>query len=114
MKNKTEKARPIIEELDGTEAVVSKEVWEARRETLREEVEAAVPGFARACQEAHAEKTKVFLHQNSFGSMYSEHDMLLFGKAIKYAGFYPNATLIIGGEATYTPDEDAKEIGNDY
>lgn len=102
--------RPIVEELDGNEAVISKEMWEARRETLREDVEAAVPGFARACQEAHAAKGKVFMHQNAFGAMYSQHDMLLLGKALKYAGFYPAATIMIGGEATYTPEEEAKEI----
>jgi hypothetical protein len=106
--------RPIIEEIDGNEQVVSKEMWEARRETLREEIEAAVPGFARACQEAHAAKSKVFMHQNAFGAMYSQHDMLLLGKAIKYAGFYPDATIMIGGEATYTPDENAKNVDNDY
>ena len=106
--------RPIVEEIDGNEQVVSKEVWEARRETLRDEIEAAVPGFARACQEAHAAKSKVFMHQNAFGAMYSQHDMLLLGKALKYAGFYPDATIMIGGEATYTPEDEKVDIDNAY
>jgi hypothetical protein len=112
--NKKNALRPIVEEIDGTEQAVSKELWEARRETLREEVEAAVPGFAKACQDAHAAKSKVFMHQNAFGAMFSEHDILLLGKAIKYAGFYPDATIMIGGSSTYGPEEEAKEIDNAY
>lgn len=104
--------RPIVEEIDGNEDVISKERWEARRETLREEVEVGVPGFAKACQDAHASKGKVYMHQNAFGAMYSQHDMLLLGKAIKYAGFYPDATVVIGGTATYTPEDE--KVDNAY
>lgn len=112
-KDKKKGPRPIVEEVDGNEQVVSKEMWEARRETLREEVETQVPGFARACKEAHAAKSKVFMHQNAFGAMYSKHDIELFGKAMKYAGFYPDATIIIGGAATYTPDDEQADIDRD-
>ena len=98
--------RMRIEELDGGEAAISMEVWEARRETLRAQIEEGLPGFAKACREAHAMKSKMYMHQNAFGAMYSQHDILLLGKAIKYAGFYPDATLIIGGAATYTPEDE--------
>ena len=108
------KMRPIVEEIDGNEDVISKEMWEARRETLREEVETGVPGFAKACQDAHASKGKVYMHQNAFGAMYSQHDVLLLGKALKYAGFYPDATVVIGGEATYTPEDEKVDIDNAY
>ena len=115
-KNNNDKTnlRPIVEEIDGNEDVISKEIWEARRETLREQIETHVPGFALACQKAHETKSKVFMHQNAFGAMYSQNDMLLLGKALKYAGFYPGATIMIGGEATYTPEDEKVDIDNTY
>ena len=96
----------ILEENDGNEETVSKQVWAARRLALKREIETKLPSFAIACRKAKQSDTaNLFIHQNAFGAMYSDEEYTLLGKAMKYAGFH-GVTINFGGDPTYPPDDD--------
>jgi hypothetical protein len=97
--------KTVLEENNGTEQAVSKQVWAARRIALKKEIETVLPSFALLCQNAERAGTpNVFVHQNAFAAMYSDEEYTLLGKAMKYAGFY-GLTINFGGDPTYTPDD---------
>ncbi|NDD52707.1 hypothetical protein EBZ39_02305 [bacterium] len=87
----------VEESVDAGEPTVSKELWEARKEKLREDVEAMFPKFAQACKTAAAASSPAVINidQNDFGVMYTDADILLLGKLIKYAGFYKGIKIVV-------------------
>ena len=95
----------VLEENSGSEAVVSKQEWAARRIALKKEIEHKLPSFAAVCRDAaRAGSQNVFIHQNAFAAMYSDDEYTLLGKAMKYAGFF-GLTINFGGDPTYTPED---------
>lgn len=97
----------VLEQTNGTETVISKQEWAARRLILKKEIETKLPSFALMCQNADRSGTQnVFIHQNAFAAMYSDEEYTLLGKAMKYAGFF-GLTINFGGDPTYTPDDAA-------
>jgi hypothetical protein len=102
-----------LEEECGPETVVSKQVWETRRQALKKEIEKTLPSFAEMCKGAHrAGAPQVFIHQNAFGAFYSDSEYTLLGKAMKYAGFF-GLDIVFGGHPTYVPDDEDGPETND-
>lgn len=96
----------VLEENNGSEEVIAKQEWAARRIALKKEIEHKLPSFAAVCRDAtRAGSPNVFIHQNAFAAMYSDEEYTLLGKAMKYAGFF-GITINFGGDPTYTPDDD--------
>lgn len=96
----------VLEEENGPEEVVSKQVWETRRQALKKEIEKMLPSFATMCKNAHRTGAQqVFIHQNAFGAFYSASEYTLLGKAMKYAGFF-GLDIVFGGHPTYVPDDE--------
>ena len=94
-----------LEEENGPETEVSKQVWEMRRQALKKAIEKQLPSFATMCKNAHRTGAQqVFIHQNAFGAFYSESEYALLGRAMKYAGFF-GLDIVFGGHPTYTPDD---------
>jgi hypothetical protein len=69
------------------EALVEKE------KTLTQEIETLLPDFARSCR---GSQDVVIIHQDSFAADYEEHEYMLFGKAIKFAGLHGKEVRVIG------------------
>lgn len=96
----------VLEEENGPEEIVSKQVWETRRQALKKEIEKMLPSFATMCKNAHRTGAQqVFIHQNAFGAFYSDSEYTLLGKAMKYAGFF-GLDIVFGGHPTYVPDDE--------
>lgn len=95
-----------LEEECGPETIVSKQVWEIRRQALKKEIEKTLPSFATMCKNAQRTGAhQVFIHQNAFGAFYSDSEYTLLGKAMKYAGFF-GLDIVFGGHPTYVPDDE--------
>lgn len=66
---------------------------EMRQLQLSAEIENAIPDFARAC---HASGEEVLLfQQDAFAADLSDTELLLLGKAIKYAGIHRKILTIV-------------------
>lgn len=64
-----------------------------RERQLIEVVERLLPEFVQAC---HAKDSSfVLIHQDSFAPDFGEHELLLLGRAIKYAGLMGKEVRII-------------------
>jgi hypothetical protein len=71
---------------------MSAELMERERQLI-EEVQRTIPAFARACAEANAEM--VILSQDAFAVRLEAAELLLLGKAIKYAGMMGKEVRIV-------------------
>jgi hypothetical protein len=66
----------------------------AEKETaLIAEIESLLPEFAHTCRES---ADVVVLHQDAFAADYQDHEYMLFGKAIKFAGLHGKEVRVIG------------------
>jgi hypothetical protein len=70
----------------------SKELVE-KETALVAEIERLLPEFARTCRES---ADVVVLHQDAFAADYQDHEYMLFGKALKFAGLHGKEVRIIG------------------
>jgi hypothetical protein len=71
----------------GEEGLVEKE------RALIAEIESLLPEFARTCRES---ADVVVLHQDAFAADYQDHEYMLFGKALKFAGLHGKEVRVIG------------------
>jgi hypothetical protein len=85
---------------------------------LREEVESALPAFAKTVAKATEEgRSKgcsghVMMHQDSFAADYQEHEFILLGKAVKYCGVFGVTIEFVGTNGStieYDPALDAND-----
>ena len=63
-----------------------------RERRLIEEIQAELPGFVHACR---ADADFVVLNQDAFAPMLGSAELLLLGKAIKYAGLVSKEVRIM-------------------
>jgi hypothetical protein len=63
-----------------------------RERQLIEEINAELPGFAQACR---ADADFVLMNQDAFAPMLGSAELLLLGKAIKYAGLVGKEVRIV-------------------
>jgi hypothetical protein len=63
-----------------------------RERVLREEIERELPDFVQACR---ADTEFVIMHQDAFAPMLGSNEIVLLGKAIKYAGLIGKEVRII-------------------
>jgi hypothetical protein len=70
------------------------------KQELKAEVEAKVPEFARACQR---DVDMVLMHQDAFAAGYQDHEFMLLGKAVKYAGLCGKEVRVIGRNSETLP-----------
>jgi hypothetical protein len=64
-----------------------------RERALTTEIESLLPEFARTCRES---ADVVVLHQDAFAADYQDHEYMLFGKALKFAGLHGKEVRVIG------------------
>ena len=69
------------------EAVAEKE------KALTAEIESLLPDFARSCR---GSEDVILIHQDSFAADYQDHEYMLFGKALKFAGLHGKEVRVIG------------------
>jgi hypothetical protein len=65
----------------------------ARERALIAEIESLLPEFAHTCRES---TDVVVLHQDAFAADYQDHEYMLFGKALKFAGLHGKEVRVIG------------------
>ena len=68
-------------------------VEEERALTAEIEIEQLLPDFALTCRES---ADVVVLHQDAFAADYQDHEYMLFGKAMKFAGIDGKEIRVIG------------------
>jgi hypothetical protein len=64
-----------------------------KERALVAEIESLLPEFARTCRES---ADVVVLHQDAFAADYQDHEYMLFGKALKFAGLHGKEVRVIG------------------
>jgi hypothetical protein len=64
-----------------------------REAALKAEIERLLPSFVNSC---HDKADVVIIHQDAFAADYQEHEYVLLGKAIKFAGLHGKEVRIIG------------------
>lgn len=64
-----------------------------RERALTTEIESLLPEFAHTCRES---ADVVVLHQDAFAADYQDHEYMLFGKALKFAGLHGKEVRVIG------------------
>jgi hypothetical protein len=61
--------------------------------TLVAEIEHLLPDFVNSCRD---KANVVIIHQDAFAADYQDHEYMLLGKAIKFAGLHGKEVRIVG------------------
>jgi len=64
-----------------------------RQAALAAEVERLLPKFVNSCRDR---PDVIIIHQDAFAADYQDHEYVLLGKAIKFAGLHGKEVHIIG------------------